>query len=186
MIPERVPYSADDFDDAVRDFLRETVPQSVMDIGPGAGKYGQMVRDLKAQGVPLGRSEAIEIDQVYIDHFGLRSIYDFLELGDATTLPDRAPDAKWDVVILGDVLEHFRKSRGVDLLDYLYYRTKFILLIIPIDFVQGAWEGHTAEAHISTWAPEDFTRYKATVRHADRAEGGPEIMLVTIRGLLDR
>ena len=179
-----MPYSADLFDAAVRDFLRNTLADSVIDIGPGAGKYGRMIRELREQGALIGRSEAIEIDQQYVDHFGLREIYDVLEVGDATTLPDRAPDARWDIVILGDVLEHFRKSRGVDLIDYLYYRAKYILLVIPIDYVQGAWFGHASEAHISTWIPEDFARYRADVTRSEPDADGAGTMLVIIRGLL--
>ena len=83
------------------------------------------------------------------------------------------------------MLEHFRKSRGVDLLDYLYYRTKHILLVIPVDYVQGSWEGHGAEAHISVWRPEDFQNYRASLIVA-RTDGGQETLLVMINGLRAR
>lgn len=184
MYREAVPYSVDDFNDDISRFMRETCPQSILDIGPGAGKYGKMARQLKADGVPIGRLEAIEIDQSYVEHFRLREVYDFLEVRDATTLPDIAPDAAWDLVILGDVLEHFRKSRGVDLIDYLYYRARHILLIIPVDYVQGAWEGRQAEAHISTWYADDFARYGAEVSRTEPRAGLPGgLLMVKIKGL---
>jgi SAM-dependent methyltransferase len=158
------------------------LPRSVLDIGPGAGKYGKMIQGLRSRGVDIPHLAAIEIDASYVEQFELNGIYDVVQVGDATSLPDIGPDACWDLVILGDVLEHFRKSRGVDLIDYLYYRTKYIVLLIPLDYVQGAWEGHHAEAHISTWRPEDFARYKATCVKSD-AGSGCEIMMVLINGL---
>lgn len=177
-----MPYSDTVFDRHVESLIGRMKPASVLDIGPGAGKYGRMIQSLRAEGVPIGHLAAIEIDNSYIEQFALREVYDVIQLGDATTLPDIGPDASWDLVILGDVLEHFRKSRGIDLIDYLYYRTKYLLLLIPIDYVQGAWEGHHAEAHISTWIPEDFARYKARCVTSN-AGSGCEIMLVLINGL---
>lgn len=177
-----MPYSDFVFDRQVEALIESMQPGSVLDIGPGAGKYGKMVQALRARGVNIPHLAAIEIDTSYVEQFGLGGIYDVVQVGDATTLPDIGPDLCWDLVILGDVLEHFRKSRGVDLIDYLYYRTKYIVLLIPVDYVQGAWEGHHAEAHISTWRPEDFSRYNATCVRST-AGSGCEIMLVMINGL---
>ena len=148
---------------------------------PGAGKTSL----LREHGLAVESLAAVEIDPTYIEDYKLRDIYDVVQQGDAADLPDVGPDAAWDLVILGDVLEHFRKSRGVDLLDYLYYRTKHILLVIPVDYVQGSWEGHGAEAHISVWRPEDFQNYRAGLIVA-RTDGGQETLLVMINGLRAR
>jgi SAM-dependent methyltransferase len=177
-----MPYSTGYFDDTVKAILKRMTLVNVLDIGPGAGKYGQIVQALRQEGSPIASLEAIEIDPAYIEHFKLRDIYDVVQLGDATTLPDVGADAQWDLVILGDVLEHFRKSLGQDLMDFLFYRTKYILLVVPIDFIQGAWDGHAAESHISTWYPEDFARYRASFVKSDPA-AGPETHLVLINGL---
>ncbi|MBS0361765.1 MAG: hypothetical protein JSR98_10320, partial [Proteobacteria bacterium] len=178
-----MPVSASVFDQQIALLIARMRPDSVLDIGPGAGKYGQMVRFLRERGLPVGSLQAVEIDQSYIDRFGLADIYDVVQLGDASALPDVGPDAAWDLVILGDVLEHFRKSRGVDLIDYLYYRTKYIVLVIPIDYIQGAWQGHAAEAHISTWYAEDFARYKASGFRSVDPSTGAELQLILINGL---
>jgi hypothetical protein len=177
-----MPYSDHAFDQQIETLVERMRPTSVLDIGPGAGKYGKMVRGIRDRGVDVSLIAAIEIDESYIEQFGLREIYDVVQLGDAATLPDVGPDAQWDLVILGDVLEHLRKSRGMDLMEYLYYRTKYVILAIPIDYVQGAWEGHHAEAHISTWRAEDFARYKATCLHSS-AGSGVEMLLVMFNGL---
>ena len=179
-----MPYSEPLFDAKILEILRQIRPQTVLDIGPGAGKYGRMIRGLAAEGQTVERLSAVEIDASYVETFDLGAVYDEIAIGDAGGLPDVGPDAAWDLVILGDVLEHFRKS-GVDLLDYLYYRTKHILLVIPVDYVQGSWEGHGAEAHISVWRPEDFQNYRASLIVA-RTDGGQETLLVMINGLRAR
>jgi phospholipid N-methyltransferase len=177
-----MPVSAMVFDQIISALIAKMRPTSVLDIGPGAGKYGLIVKALREQGVEIESLAAVEIDESYIEQFKLNDIYDMVQLGDAAMLPDVGPDAEWDLVILGDVLEHFRKSRGTDLIEYLYYRTKYIILVVPIDYIQGAWEGHHAEAHISTWYPADFARYKASC-FSSMSGSGSEIQLVLINGL---
>ncbi|HEY3799429.1 MAG TPA: hypothetical protein VGL58_13845 [Caulobacteraceae bacterium] len=176
-----MPFSVSAFDQHVAALIERMRPKSILDIGPGAGKYGKIVKALRESGVDLPFSVALEVDPSYIEAFKLNEIYDSVQLGDASSLPDIGADAQWDLVILGDVLEHFRKSRGVDLVDYLYYRTKYIILVIPVDYIQGAWQGHDSEAHLSTWYPEDFARYKASCFSS--GPGEIEIQLVLINGL---
>lgn len=177
-----MPASAVIFDQHVAQLIERMKPATVLDIGPGAGKYGLMIQGLRARGLAVENLSAVEIDPSYIDRFELAKIYDVVQLGDATALPDVGADAKWDLVILGDVLEHFRKSRGSDLLEYLYYRTRYIVAVVPIDYIQGSWDGHQAEAHISTWYAPDFARFKATCLSATLPDGS-EIQLVLINGL---
>lgn len=59
-------------------------------------------------------------------------------------------------MIIGDCIEHMRKSEGLDLLNFLIYRSKHIVVVYPDRFQQDDWEGHAAEAHISTWSKADF------------------------------
>lgn len=177
-----MPVSAPVFDHHVAQLIQRMRPESVLDIGPGVGKYGIIVKRLRELGTPIGSLAAVEIDESYIEQFNLKDIYDVVQLGDASLLPDVGPDAAWDLVILGDVLEHMRKSRGVDLIEYLYYRTKYIVLVVPIDYIQGAVDGHAAEAHISTWYAGDFTRYRARV-YSSTSPNGAELQLVLINGL---
>lgn len=177
-----MPFSASVFDDSIKLLVAKMAPSSVLDIGPGAGKYGKIVNALRSEGVGIERLAALEVDAQYIEHFELGKIYDEVRSGSAADLPDTRSDETFDLVILGDVLEHLRKSDGLDLIDFLYYRVKYMLLVIPIDYVQGAWGGHPHEAHISTWYPEDFDRYKAFYVQVNLSDH-PSICLVMINGL---
>ena len=52
---------------------------------------------------------------------------------------------RFDLVIIGDCIEHMRKSDGVDLLNFLMYRSGYICVIYPEAYIQDDWDGHAAE-----------------------------------------
>ena len=68
-------------------------------------------------------------------------------------------DETYDLVVIGDCIEHMRKSEGVDLLNFLIYRCKYILIHYPDRYVQGSVDGHIHEAHISVWSEHDFSGF---------------------------
>jgi len=131
-------------------------PATVLDIGPGAGKYGKMIREATTKGGFVTRTTAIEIDESYVEQFDLRQVYDEVIVADASSIIDR-PQIRFDLAIIGDCIEHMRKSAGLDLLNFLIYRTGYICVVYPHEWVQDDWEGHAAEAHISTWSIADLS-----------------------------
>ena len=126
-----------------------------LDIGAGAGKYGKMLQDHH----PNAEKIAVEIDSSYIEKYSLASIYDKVLNISAIKLIDDALDETYDLVVIGDCIEHMRKSEGVDLLNFLIYRCKYILIHYPDRYVQGSVDGHTHEAHISVWSEHDFSGF---------------------------
>jgi len=153
-----MPYSGNLCDDVIHHILPRLPMRSFLDIGTGDGKYGRMVRGYH----PTCSTEGIEIEADYVDRFGLRSIYDDLQVMDCMNLLHN-PDAEWDLVIVGDVVEHLRKSDGIDLLNFLVYRAKWILVIFPERMIQNSWEGYKREAHISVWNPNSFVDFEPIV-----------------------
>lgn len=166
-----MPYSHNSLNPIVNRLLQQIRPAMMLDIGAGAGKYGSMMRAVEAQSGLGCLKIAVEICPEYIDRFNLRAIYDEIWITDAYELIASKPDLSGDLVILGDCIEHMPKSRGIDLIEYLLYRFKHVLVIFPIDLPQGAWEGYAREAHVSLWYPEDFVRYKATTYTSHTKEG---------------
>lgn len=124
---------------------------SVLDIGPGQGKYGRMARALR----PEARLVGLEIEADYAARFGLAALYDEVRIGPALSLLD-APEQTWDLVILGDVLEHMRRSEGLDVLHFLVYRARYLWVQWPLRYIQGALDGYRHEAHISVWTERDI------------------------------
>jgi len=48
----------------------------------------------------------------------------------------------YDAVILGDCIEHMRKSVGLDLLNFLVYRSRIIVVKFPVQMIQDPYQGH--------------------------------------------
>jgi hypothetical protein len=156
-----VPGSASVFDNVMKEMIRTAEPSKVIDIGPGGGKYGKMLKDIEGE---RGRGiwkTCVEIDgEKVIARHGLNSIYDEIIIEDAARLARNYPALTADVVVAADVIEHLTKSDGVDLIEYLQYRIWHTFLIIPVDFVSFDFEDYDHESHISIWRREDFRRFE--------------------------
>ena len=153
-----MPFSYGEFDYWVGTLIDLLQPATVLDIGPGAGKYGRIIRARASQSTFTTHLTAIEIDASYVDTYKLRDIYDVVTIDDAISLL-KAPRCRYDLVMIGDCIEHMRKSSAVDLLNFLIYRAGYICVIYPDRFVQDDVDGHAAEAHISTWSQADFAAW---------------------------
>jgi hypothetical protein len=168
-----MPYSSNAFDHWVGSMVGLLQPATVLDIGPGAGKNGKIVREAAAKNGFESHTTAIEIDESYVKSFQLNEIYDKVIIDDALNLINE-PSTRFDLALIGDCIEHMRKSSGVDLLNFLVYRCGYICIVYPDSFIQDDWEGHAAEAHISTWSAADFSGWDL-VHHS---WGGMHMFLV--------
>lgn len=146
-----MPFSAIEFDNEIEQYFRLTRHNSVLDIGAGEGKYGSMLRRAR----PEIKLIAVETDADYVERYKLRDLYDTVRVMDAADLMNDL-DESFDAVIIGDCIEHMRKSVGIDLLNFLVYRTKLIAVKFPLQMRQDSWEGHKSEAHLSVWSEHDF------------------------------
>lgn len=111
------------------------------------------------QVAPSACLTGIEIDSSYVVAFNLRAVYDEVIIAPASVLISQ-PRVRFDLAILGDCVEHMRKSEGIDLLNFLIYRTGYIIVVWPEGLIQDDWEGHASEAHISTWTVADFAAWQ--------------------------
>jgi hypothetical protein len=149
-----VPFSLPTFDDELRIYFQHAAHESVLDVGPGEGKFGKMLRDVQ----PSARRIAVEVDGAYVEQYGLREIYDEVLVMDAARLMDDVRRS-CGAVILADVIEHLRKSVGIDLLHFLVYRSEIIFVKFPVQLIQDDSAGHVAEAHVSVWSELDFESF---------------------------
>ncbi|CAB3751879.1 hypothetical protein GQ57_05160 [Burkholderia sp. MSh2] len=145
---EQIGYSWPTFDQLTRYLIRLIDPGKILDIGAGGGKYGRMLRDV----VPDCRFTALECDEathpLLIDNG-----YDDIIAGLSDTLYDRPGDA-YDTIILGDVIEHMRHSHGRDLLEFLNYRARYIIISTPECMPMSGTSYF--ESHNSVWRPDSF------------------------------
>jgi trans-aconitate methyltransferase len=147
-----MPFSSSEFDDLSAALIGSIPVARALDVGAGAGKYGRLVRSRHPGAFLTG----VEIEPDYVERFGLAAVYDEILCAPALDLCDGWIESAWDLVTIGDCLEHMRKSHGVDLLNFLVYRTRYLLAVYPDKYLQNSWEGYKTEAHISVWAPSDF------------------------------
>lgn len=149
------------------ELLRQISPAAVLDVGVGYGRWGMLCREFLD--VWSGRVfrqdwkvrvEGIEIFPKNIDHYH-SYFYDTIHLADAYMFMQSAAPGAYDLIILGDVLEHFEKSRAQILLDMCIRKSKYVLLNVPIgtDWPQGSVYGNLHETHRSVWTTAELDCY---------------------------
>jgi len=169
-----MPYSSFIFNDAIKEIIKLLQPKTFLDIGAGAGKYGSIVREIN----PSVKTTAVEIEKDYIEKFNLSSLYDQIwniPVSDITQ--PKYFDLNFDVIMVGDILEHLKKSEGVDLLNFLIYRCQWIIVEFPHRYLQNAVDGYSSEAHISVWTENDFLSFERTQMYAKDTQ-----RLIVLRG----
>ena len=146
------------------DWIVRLQPTSVLDIGIGFGKWGFLVReytDINAHRYQREdwrvRIEGVEAFPEYVTptyHY----IYDQVYHGDLREVLPRL--TTYDLVIIGDVIEHFDKEVGLDLLRQLRQKSRYILLSSPtVFFTQELFENEF-ERHRSLWTVDDFKGFQ--------------------------
>ena len=145
-----MPYSDPDNKAVAAEWLSEIQPVTVLDVGPGAGAYGQIARTISS----VGRVDAVEAWEPYLAEFGLRNLYDNVFVEDVR---DRQ-DFTYDVVIFGDVLEHMTKEDALRIYELARGQAKWILFSIPIIHLpQGAYAGNPFEIHVhDNWTHKEI------------------------------
>ena len=135
-----MPHSFDFFNDDVKKFVDEVLKSSrIVDIGPGAGKYGKM---FKREGRTV---DAVEVFPFYIDQYKLRDVYNTIFVQNVTEFKP-APGA-YDLVIMGDVLEHLTVEEARGFLLHLEQSRIPVLVLVPYHYPQLASHGNEHEEH---------------------------------------
>ncbi len=154
-----MPYSSFIFDNEIAGIIKLIKPITFLDLGAGAGKYGSMIKEIN----PSIETIAVEIEKDYIEKFNLHSIYKQVwNISVTDIVQPKYFDSNFDVVMIGDILEHLKKSEGVDLLNFLIYRCRWIIIEFPHRYLQNAVGDYTSEAHISVWTENDFSAFERT------------------------
>lgn len=160
--PELIPF--------VVNLVMQVQPRSILEIGTGFGKYGFLFReylDIWGAAADTARLEpsnwqvridGIEFYEPYITDLQ-RKIYDNIIIGDAMTEIDAL--GRYDLIFLGDVIEHFPKEDGRLLLEKCQAHANRLIVVTTPNYFnpQGAEYGNDKETHHCLWMREDFLRY---------------------------
>ncbi|MBF0627504.1 MAG: class I SAM-dependent methyltransferase [Magnetococcales bacterium] len=152
-----MPDSFKVFDVMVTELVRKMKPTTFLDIGCGYGKYGMILRSEMPSCVRVG----VEVEPQYVSRFRLDLLYNEIRVIDAASLVRGDNNQNFDLVVIGDCIEHMPKSQGIDLLNFLTYRSKCIVVLAPEFMTQNNLNGVDSEAHISVWSRADFAWHDA-------------------------
>jgi len=121
-------------------WIRARVPTTarVLDVGAGVGTYAKLLREYT-------RMEAVEVWQHYIEKFGLARLYCAVHATDALSFLTTCD--QYDLVILGDVLEHLTAENGQLLVELCKLKTNTIVVSVPYLYGQGAIYNNPWEIH---------------------------------------
>ena len=143
-------YSYPSFDAALVRAIEILQPKTILDIGAGDGKVGKVLRTS-----PLIKDAciiALEPDSECNPRLKAAG-YDEV-INEMTDYLYDHPDGKYDVIILGDVIEHLKHSDGRDLIEFLSYRCGYMFIITPDCMPMLADRFHIG--HNSFWRPNAF------------------------------
>lgn len=123
--------------------------RKVLDVGAGDGKWGKLLKDL----VPIVL--ALEVWEPYIMKYKLDVNYDEVIQGNVSYFNKFE---EFDVIILGDVLEHLEKNDALALVSKLKSVKARVFLTIPIsDCPQdGKKLGNPYESHLYQWTNQEL------------------------------
>jgi hypothetical protein len=140
-----MPYSSHEGKDLVKDFFKYHKYMTMLDIGPGAGTYADLLKDNVSYGT------AIEVFSPYVEQFNLRDKYREVILCDVRYLDWNT--IMWpDVTILGDVLEHMHYDEAKAVLANAVSKSCYVVVSLPIiEYPQGAEMGNIHEEHVEEY-----------------------------------
>ena len=161
--------------------VRQLKPKSILDVGVGFGKWGHLFREYtdinEAENDPARyqrknwrvRIDGIEGYAAYLTPMH-RYLYNHLHVGNAGALLSKLP--RYDLVFLGDVIEHLEKEAGVRLLRHAFKKANKAVVVTTPKFETGQADlcGNELERHRSLWSAADFAPFgRAIVKIIDRA-----------------
>lgn len=135
----------------------------VLDVGPGWGSYSKL---LKRKGEIW---HAVEIHEPYIDQFKLNNFYDKIYIKDILNfIPKKEEVPFYDLVILGDVIEHLTKQNGIETLKKVFRYSKYCLISLPLDEETSQTDNdqensfdywkNPHERHLARWSNSAFIK----------------------------
>jgi cyclopropane fatty-acyl-phospholipid synthase-like methyltransferase len=143
----------------IPDIINEVIhkrPRRVLDLGIGNGMYGALIRNY----LPHVEVHGVEAWEGY--EGPLWECYNDVYVGDISSVL-LTDIGFFNVIIIADVIEHFTKDEGYDIIEAMKGRLKrggIILMSTPAVYIeQGSVGGNDFEIHKSLWRPEDLPEF---------------------------
>lgn len=149
----------------ILDFILQENPKSILDIGIGFGKYGVLCRD--QLDIPFERYKK-EDWKIIIDGIegfeGYKNpiyeyVYNTIYYGLIQNILNQI-ETKYDLALMIDVLEHFEKAEGEQIVNELLGKCKTLLICVPAIPNEQSYLDNVLETHKSIWEVRDFKKFK--------------------------
>lgn len=154
----------------VRRFITTEYPERdevrILDVGAGQGKYRALLGDYP-------NVDGVEVWPPYVEQYDLHSVYSTLYLADIRKLAHTLTNEPtwYDVVIMGDVLEHLPVSDAQQVLAHVREGiADDVIVVVPYTYHQDEEHGNPYQRHIQ----DDLT---VELMH----ERYPDLRLVTMQ-----
>lgn len=139
----------------IKNFLLTKDIKRILDVGPGSGNYYDLLskrgeyEHYDGEAITGIEWVAVEIWEPYVNYYGLEDKYSKIFISDISTI-DWGILGNFDVVILGDVLEHMEKPKAAWAVRDSVEHSKWVVISLPIVyFPQDAADYENKhEAHI--------------------------------------
>jgi cyclopropane fatty-acyl-phospholipid synthase-like methyltransferase len=125
-------------------------PQRILDVGAGYGKHGVLLREYLD---PTPVVHGVEAWEPYVEAHRLRGIYDHLYTRDALTFT-AADLLTYDLIVMGDVIEHFEKEDAFEFLNRA--ANSWMVIATPVVHFHTDPDLPPTERHLSHWTRRDF------------------------------
>jgi len=138
-------------------------PRTVLDVGVGTGKWGFLFREkVDFRNCHSEENFQVRIDGIEIDKQWIRDyhklIYNDIYIDDLTKFRIKRD---YDLIMMGDVIEHIEKEEGKAFLDRALIRCKYLIITAPLGdresvFFEKQKKIYPHEEHKSAWSLDDF------------------------------
>jgi SAM-dependent methyltransferase len=136
-----MPFSTNYFKEETKNYIVNNFDKSIkiLDIGAGVGTYANLLK-------PLGYNnlDCVEVFEDYVVKYQLETKYNRVIIGDITKL--NIDFQQYDLIILGDVLEHIDSISAIDLIKKI--KDVPTIVSIPFESEQGEHFGNVFEIHL--------------------------------------
>lgn len=124
----------------VKQYLTEnfTPTSTILDVGCGHGFYCKLLKDY------FTKFDAVEIWEPYIKEYNLNEIYD--NVFNVNILDFEFE--YYDIIIMGDILEHLSREDGVNLLNKIKNKCSELIVVVPYYLPQDEVFGNKYEIHL--------------------------------------
>ena len=135
-----MPHSTPIFKQETIAFIKSSFSSdiSILDIGSGAGTYSDLLKS------SFPNMDCVEVFEPYIEMFDLKTKYNNVHIENILNF-----DFKYyDLILLGDILEHISKADAIHLIEKLYSKCKELIIAVPFHSEQGIHFDNDHEIHL--------------------------------------